>query len=290
MYLDTLRRNIPWQVRLVAKIALSRLPVPFSFWRRLFLFRHGSMHSGAYAFNVFERHLKSFMISEGLTGKTLLELGPGDSIASGLLASIFGAEKTILVDAGDYAIRDIHPYRVMLAGWQRQGMDTEKLQRCTSFDQLCCESRTTYFTGGLVSLSSLKNSSVDIQFSNSVLQHIPLSQFGVTLRELRRTLRTGGFASHEVDLRDHLGGGLNNLRFSDRIWESAFFSESGFYTNRVRYSEMLKVFESAGFKVEVTKKWHWPVLPIARKQLNRRFRSLTDEDLMISVFDVTLRV
>jgi hypothetical protein len=290
MNIDTLKRNIPWQAKLVAKIALSRLPVPFSFWRRLFLFRHGGMHSGAYALNVFERHLKSFMISGGLTGKTLLELGPGDSIASGLLATIFGAEHTILVDTGDYVIRDIHPYRVMLAEWQRQGMDTDKLRRCKSFDQLCRESRTTYLTGGLASLSSIESSSVDIQFSNSVMQHVRRVDFDATLRELRRIIRAGGYASHEVDLRDLLGGALNNLRFSDRIWESAFFSNSGFYTNRVRYSEMLQAFEFAGFKVEVTKERRWPVLPIARKLMNPRFRSLTDEDLMVSVFDVALRI
>jgi SAM-dependent methyltransferase len=288
MNIDTLKRNIPWQAKLVAKIVLSRLPVPFSFWRRLVLFRHGSMQSGAYALDVFERHFKSSMISGGLIGKTLLELGPGDGIASGLLASIFGADQTILVDTGDYVIRDIHPYHVMLAEWQKQGMDTGPLQSCKSFDQLCRESRTTYLTGGLASLASIESSSVDIQFSNSVLQHVRRAHFDATLRELRRVLRVDGHASHEVDLRDHLGGGLNNLRFSDRIWESTLFSNSGFYTNRIRYSEMLQAFKSAGFRVEVTKEQRWPILPIARELISPRFQALTDEDLMISVFDVAL--
>ena len=61
--------------------------------------------------------------------------------------------------------------------------------------------------------------------------------------------RRDGICVHRVDLNDHLGGRLNNLRFTDAIWESVLFRESGFYANR----------------------------------------RLTDEDLLVSGFDLVLR-
>jgi len=280
---------MPWQMKLVAKMALSRLPVPFSVWRRLSVFRHGGMRGGAYALAVFERHLKYICNRGGLTGKILLELGPGDSVASGLLASIHGAQQTILVDTGDYIVRDIDLYREMLSGWQKHGLNVQALLKCRSFDQLSRESRIIYLTDGLSALRSIESSSVDIQFSNSVLQHVRLSQFDETLRELRRILRTGGCAFHEVDLRDMLGGALNNLRFSDRVWESMLFANSGFYSNRIRYHEMLKAFKSNGFEVEVTKESRWTVLPISRKSMSPRFRLLDEDNLLVSVFNVSLK-
>src|SRR2546426_11298751 len=35
--------RIPWPLKIAAKVVLSRLPFPYSFWRRLSLFKHGDM-------------------------------------------------------------------------------------------------------------------------------------------------------------------------------------------------------------------------------------------------------
>jgi hypothetical protein len=34
-------------------------------------------------------------------------------------------------------------------------------------------------------------------------------------------------------------------------WESVFMTNSGFYTNRIGYTEMVSIFREAGFSVEV---------------------------------------
>jgi hypothetical protein len=49
---------------------------------------------------------------------------------------------------------------------------------------------------------------------------------------LGRALKPGGICVHRVDLKDHLGGGLSTLRFTDAIWESVLLRMSGFCTNR----------------------------------------------------------
>lgn len=109
------------------------------------------------------------------------------------------------------------------------------------------------------------------------------------MREFQRILKKDGIASHQVDLRDHLGGGLNNMRFSHKIWESGFFAKSGFYTNRIRFSEMIDLMTNAGFHVDVIKTELWESLPISRRSLSKEFSGLSDDDLLVNGFDVLMR-
>ena len=55
-----------------------------------------------YAHGVFRNHVAWAGLSESLDGKTILELGPGDSVMTAFFAYELGA-KSILVDSGDYA-------------------------------------------------------------------------------------------------------------------------------------------------------------------------------------------
>jgi hypothetical protein len=94
---------------------------------------------------------------------------------------------------------------------------------------------------------------------------------------------------HSVDLKNHLGGGLNNLRFSESVWEGSLFSRSGFYTNRIRFEKMLNIFTQAGFICTLPRNLHWESLPTARTKLDAAFSQLTDDDLLVSGFDVVLK-
>jgi predicted SAM-dependent methyltransferase len=138
-------------------------------------------------------------------------------------------------------------------------------------------------------LRSLKSQSVDFIWSQAVLEHIRKAEFLDTMLELRRIIRADGVCSHVVDLKDHLGGGLNNLRFPENLWESNFMSSSGFYTNRIRYSEMVDIFTQAGFSVEIVKVSRWQGVPTPRSKIAENFRNLSDEELCISGFSVLLR-
>jgi hypothetical protein len=104
-----------------------------------------------------------------------------------------------------------------------------------------------------------------------------------------RVLKPDGVGVHRVDLADHLGGALNNLRFSEVLWEGQLFSRSGFYTNRISFSKMLKIFDQAGFKCEVPRKATWDCLPTARSVLAKEFQALSDGDLIVSGFDLVIR-
>ena len=144
-------------------------------------------------------------------------------------------------------------------------------------------------TEGLESLRQIEGESVDLIFSQAVLEHVRRWEFLETMQQCRRILKPGGICSHQVDLRDHLEGGLNNLRFSERVWESKFFAESGFYTNRIQYSQMLEMFGRAGFRVQVTDVRRWEILPTQLNNLAREFSALPEDELCVSSFDVLLR-
>jgi len=280
---------VPWQLKIAAKIALSRLPVSHRLWRRVGLFEHGAMDQPEYAYVMFRRHFDRASFPRRTGGFVALELGPGDSLFSALIARAFGAAGSYLVDVGDLALRDVEPYQAMADYLAERGLPVPDAAQFSSLDELLAACGAQYLTAGLASLRNLPDQSVDFVWSQAVLEHIRKTDFLDTMRELRRVLRDDGVCSHRVDLKDHLGGALNHLRFSERVWESEWMAGSGFYTNRIRYSEMLRLFEQAGFAVEVVSVDRWDSLPTPRARLAGGFRELPDDELCVAGFDVVLR-
>ena len=147
-----------------------------------------------------------------------------------------------------------------------------------------------YHTQGLSSLKSLEGS-YDLIFSQAVLEHVRHTDFRETLLECYRLLSPKGIMSHVVDFKDHLGGGLNNMRFSSFLWEKEWFAScSGFYTNRIRLKELIAICKDIGFKVEVVNLECWDFLPIEREHLADEFSNLTDEDLKVAGAHLVMRL
>ena len=145
-----------------------------------------------------------------------------------------------------------------------------------------------YMTEGLDSLRKIPSASVDFVWSNAVLPYVRRNQFVPTLQELRRIQRQGGVASHTIPIKDIIGGKLNDLRFGAGIWESPLMANSRFYTNRLRYLELLRLFQEAGFEPEVVREICWKTLPIPRRKMAKEFALLSEADLQVSEFDVLL--
>ncbi len=287
-----LKSKIPWWLRITAKVLLSRLPVGYAVWKRLGLFVHGDMNRPANALDTFLMHAKTAGLKFPLcddSNFTLLELGPGDSVFTALIARAMGVRQTWLVDAGAFAMTDSSAYAGMDQYLQQQGYPLPFTTDFSGIDDLLAKCSACYLTDGVSSLGQIPDNSVDFCFSNAVLEHIQKSDFRFLVKEFHRLLQPDGVCVHRVDLKDHLGGGLNNLRFSEKCWEGDLFSHSGFYTNRIRFLEMLRLFEESGFSCEVTRKVLWDTLPTPRCALSGPFSMLPDDDLLVSGFDVVLR-
>jgi hypothetical protein len=282
-------QSVPWQLKIAAKIVLARLPFPYHFWGKIGLFKQGGMDRPEYALRIFRRHFDAASLVGKADGFVGLELGPGDSLSSALIAKTFGASKTFLVDVECCASTDLGVYRRMESHLRQLGMYPPSLDHCRTMDDVVETCGTQYMTEGLTSLRKIPSASVDFVWSNAVLPYVRRNQFVSTLRELRRIQRSDGVASHSVPIKDIIGGKLNDLRFSEGIWESALMANSRFYTNRLRYQELLRLFREAGFEPEVVRKTEWEALPTPRPKMAEQFASLSEEDLRISDFDVLLR-
>ena len=291
-----MRRKVPWWVRIGLKVALSRAPIPYSLWKRLRLFEHGDMNDPRRAFDTLVQHASTAEVLESmprprfkadLKGCTVLEIGPGDSLFTGIVARCMGADKSWLVDAGDFASRQPDAYARLARFLVSEGYDLP-LDGCTP-DALLQDCGVVYLTDGVNSLQQIPTGSVDFCFSNAVLEHVPKYDFVQFAQQLRRVINANGVCVHRVDLKDHLGGQLNNLRFSESTWEGALFRNAGFYTNRIRYNEMVEIFRAAGFECEMPRVVRWPVLPTPKSRLASAFRALSDDELRVSGFDLVLR-
>ncbi len=284
----SIKDSIPWFIKILVKIIFSRLPISNKYWHKIGLFRHGGMDKFQYSKIIFHRHVDHF--ERPLTNASILEMGPGNSVATGVFSYLLGCRKTYLIDHGDYITRDMLFYRNLLDNIEGDQRSIDHIKQAISFDELCSISNIEYFTNGLDSLKLIPDKSIDFIFSNAVLEHIRKKDFQNTIHEMHRILKEDGISSHEIDLRDHLNRSLNHLRFSERIWESKLFVKSGFYTNRIRFDEMMDIFKSEKFIVKVTKKWRWNCLPISRDKLKLPYRYLKEEDLKVYGFHAILKL
>ena len=271
-----LRERLPWRLRIAAKMVLSRLPIDYGAWRRLSIFHHGDMDRPEYASNVFHRHYDRVLLPERPEGVVGLELGPGDSLASALIGRSHGFGRVWLVDVGRFVGTDLEPYQELARLLHDGGLNVPDISSATSVPELLSICSAEYLTQGIESLRCIPDESVDFIWSQAVLEHIRRDEFPDLLTELRRVMRHGGVCSHRIDLRDHIGGALNNLRFSDRAWESRLMAESGFYTNRIQFTEMLDLFKRSGFEPEVVQVDRWGDLPTARAKLAKEFSEIED--------------
>ncbi len=284
------KRALPWWAKIGAKVVLSRLPFSSRTWQRLGLFSPGGMEDADYARQVFEIHLEAAgPLPEGFT---YLELGPGDSLATAIIARAHGASAGYLIDAGAYASRSIDTYRRLIAKLKSdgEGRGLGELEDCRTVDEILEAADCTYWQDGIEALRRVPDASVDFIFSQAALEHIPLGEFADTCRQLYRIQRQAGVGSHRIDFQDHLGGSLNSLRFSETLWEAAWFAPgSGFYTNRLRFSEVLDHFRAAGFEADVRSIRRWDEIPLAPAKLDAAFRGMAKDDLLISGALIGLR-
>jgi SAM-dependent methyltransferase len=281
-------QSVPWQLKIAAKIVLARLPFPYHLWAKIGLFKQGGMDRPDYALRIFRQHFDRACFARKTDNFVALEFGPGDSLCSALIARTFGASRTFLVDIEACASTNLAIYRRMESQLRQLGLYPPNLDHCRSLHDVAEACSAEYLTEGLASLREIPSASVDLVWSNAVLPYVRREEFLPVLQELRRVQRPNGVGSHCIPIKDIIGGKLNDLRFSERIWEASLMANSRFYTNRLRYLELLGLFRQAGFEPEVVREIHWKTLPTPRRKMATEFALLSEEDLQVSEFDVLL--
>lgn len=194
-----------------------------------------------------------------------------------------------MYDVGRYANEKVSFYQSFANDLTKMGIRAPDLSMTASFEGILDMCNAEYLTNGLSSLRKIPSNCVVFIWSHSVLEHIRKKDFVETLQELKRIMKPGSYASHNIDFQDHLDHSLNNLRFSEKVWESSFFAKSGFYTNRIPAIVMHRMFKLAGFQIIREGFGKWEKLPIRRSSMHPVFQCYQDEELINRTSHVLLK-
>ena len=295
-----LKRVAPWWTRIAIKMLLSRLPLDYPFWKKIGIFVLGEMDNPQVAYRRFVKDAKMAQVLDNKTALpklngqknfNVMELGPGDSLFTMVVAKTLGASGSYLIDAGPFATTEVEKYRELLGFLENKGLALPFKKEPETFEEILDVCNGRYLTEGVKSFESVPSGRIDFCFSSTVLQHVYKDGFPLLAEELYRVMKKNSTAIHSVDFTDCISGAvdfknpssgnLNNMRFPEAIWESSFFRNSGFYTNRLRLNEMLNIFDKAGFMCRILETLRWDRLPINRKKLARAFQQFNDEDLLV---------
>jgi hypothetical protein len=143
--------------------------------------------------------------------------------------------------------------------------------------------------------TSHADGSMDLFFSNTVLEHVPLLEIRRLFKEAFRLLRPNGLMLHLIDLSDHFAhadhsiSALNFLTFSEE--EFAKYNTRFCYQNRLRVASYRQLIEDAGFEVI-----HWEVYvnesllqQLPNLKIHRDFADLPPEELCSTSICVVAR-
>ena len=285
-----MNKLIPWYLKILLKIFLARLPMNIHrFWRNLGIFKHGDMDNSSYVINNFESLVKFGNVNKSiLNNKNLLEVGCGDSIGSAVVAASYGMS-SISVDVDSFATKEIEIYKKILNEINATRETSLDLSGVNSFEDLLEVCSASYFIRGTSSLKDIDSSSVDFIISQACLEHVRKNEFKEFVEETYRLSKQNSLSIHSIDFKDHLSYSLNNLRFSESLWESNFMASSGFYTNRLRYSEMKEIFLDAGFEIVRENKSLWKNIPLPINKFNKVFRDFDENDLKVKEAVICLK-
>jgi SAM-dependent methyltransferase len=232
----------------------------------------------------------------------ILELGPGYTLAAGVLFYIHGARSYTGADLFPIAGKDSGLYkrlrkhiasspafvpftREARADALRRFDEVVKLDGPEAvFDETKVSCRYPVDAAKL----PFPDASFDVVFSNASFEHF--ADPAAAVRECTRVTAPGGLALHQIDLRDHrdFSKPLEFLRFEDEEWKKLHERQPFCYTNRFRKSDFERAFAESGLvlsSVDVNMKA--TLDPALRQALDARFRERSQEDLeAISAFFV----
>ena len=130
----------------------------------------------------------------------------------------------------------------------------------------------------------------DIAISNAVLEHISRNSCAQAVKNINQTLKIGGYSFHQIDLKDHLNGRaapFNFYKYDESTWES---STSGtiFYTNRLRCSDWIGLFQASGFEIQYLFKYRNPDSKFPKK-ISPYFSKYDVNDLNVRTLDILVK-
>lgn len=212
--------------------------------------------------------------AEVFNGRTVLELGPGNTRAVAMLARLRGALSVDGYDAFDLQTRDPGRLRALYEGLlKRAGEDPSRVDSLLSGGRVHHDAASLKATGRRY----------DLVISRAVLEHV--RDLTTLHRELRELTTDDAVLIHKIDMRSHgfeWDHELDFLLFPEKLYRS-LTTHIG-EPNRVRAQGYLDVAQQHGFipvHVSSTRRISTERVAALRDSLAEPYRSLSPEVLSV---------
>ena len=301
------------RVRTLARGALSSVPG----LKGVGVLHATGANSASYYYGVWLKHLAMLWeVAPGYSPRTVAELGPGDSLGTGLAAMLSGADHYLALDVivynnVDYNLRIFEELVELFSsraprptkGWPdfdplldenlfpstalseerlRSSLAPERLERIRE----AIGSPDGNSRDGSISVnyivpwsesSSLRPESVDLAISHSVMEHV--DEVDLTYAAVSRCLKPGAYTSHQIDFSAHgMSTRWNGYRTCPEwIWRIAR-GRRPFFINREPPSRHIQSLRSHGLQI-VRELFNVNGDGVGREELAPRWRALSDQDL-----------
>jgi len=296
-----------WKLPHIAKGMLSHVP-PLNAWR-MRRGATGGSSSARYCYAVWLRHLVVLdRYGFRIKGAAVGELGPGDSIGTGLAALLSGASRYIGLDVVPYSAKanlrqlarelaqlyvagapipshdEFPAVRPRLAAYDFPdrlvhlddlARKVEAIDNATASSTL--ETDMLSYRAPWQTASHIDDASLDLVFSQAVIQYV--DNLEALYRALYTWLKPGGYCSHATGL------GANNFsphwngHWAYSTWEWRMVrGRREWLPNRRPLSEHLRLAQRAGFQIlHVDAQLDDGGLPVS--ELDRSFQSMSKDDI-----------
>jgi Methyltransferase domain len=243
-----------------------------------------------------------------VTGSTLFEIGTGWYPTLPICFSLAGAKRVISYDIVKHIDADLtfrmigalEPHLDSIAeacGTQARLIHNRYrgLLQANSIDTLLKSARVEVCAPADARATNLESCSVDLVYSNSVMEHVPKNMIRELMCESMRLLRPDGLALHNVACNDHYAhidpgiSFVNYLQYSESQWSK--WNNSLQYQNRLRAPEFLELAKEAGLVVIYKRTFVSPGTreALATFEIAHEFERFTLEDLATTTVDFIAR-
>jgi SAM-dependent methyltransferase len=237
-------------------------------------------------------------------GKTVVEIGTGWQPVLPICFSLAGARRIITFDIVRHldvgltfrmmGLLETHLDTIAHASGnsaERVRRSYQKLRQVGNVQTLLKRAQVKYCAPADARETCLPPGSVDLIYSNSVMEHVPKDVILELMRESFRILRPGGLALHNVACNDHYAhmdrtiSFVNYLRFTESQWSG--WNNALQYQNRLRASEFLELAASGGLEVIYKQMAVRPGTneALAKLEVAPQFKRFSPEDLAVTTVD-----
>lgn len=239
-----------------------------------------------------------------LRGARLLEIGTGWHPALPFCFILSGAGSVATFDIVRLLERNtvfellgcLETHSDKIAGLAQEAPGTirariAELRRSRSLGELLEKSHIEYFAPADGRATGIESNSIDLAYSNSVLEHVPKESIRALMEESFRVLKPGGLAMHNVGCNDHYAffdksiSFVNFLQYGEREWR--FWNNSLQYQNRLRAPEFVELAKGAGFQLVKERTCVRPgtLEALASLRIASEFQRFSKSDLAATTID-----